>query len=86
MKPRVCHGDFYLENGAKTGGGFFAMATGGASRETWNLVHLAIGQVVVGVMGSNDVKHYYLDRKQASDLIVALADALVQLENRKGNQ
>ena len=82
MSARVCHGPFYLQKGATTGGGFFAMAT----EDGEDLVHLAIGQVVVGVMGSNDVKHYFLDRKQACDLIVALADALVLLENRKGNK
>lgn len=86
MSARVCYGDFYLADGSTTGGSFYAHAVAGASRETWDLVHLAIGQAVIGAMGSNEVEHFYLDRKMACDLIVALADALVHLENRKGTK
>jgi len=82
---RYLRGPRFDEWGQESGGALVFRAFP-ANRTATDLIQLNIGEEVVGAMGTRKIDGHFLSIKQAADLIVAIADALIELENRKGNQ
>lgn len=82
MRNSFIRGPLYDKWGAPTGGGLYIQAWPEAT--STDMVELNIGEEVVGVIGRTDINRYYLSIRQAMTLIVALGEAVAELESRRG--